>query len=158
MSQVIGKELTEDLFQRLSGEDVTSKLGKIIVLVTVDQQGWPHPAMLSYYEVVAKNRSRIDLAIGKASTTGKNLRRTGKVTLLVTDSGVNYYLKGNAHELSETMEGVSFMSLFRAEIDQILEDQEPGAVITSGVTFHRPDKKGAEGLIEKVFHGVREAL
>lgn len=158
MSQLLGKELTKELFDRLKGEDISSKTGKAIVIVTVDENGWPHPAMLSYYEVVAKDRSRIDLAIAKTSTTGKNLRRTGKVALLVTDSGVNYYLKGNAHELKETMEGVPFMSLFRAEVAQLLEDQEPDTVITSGVTFHRPEKKGVSEITEKIFRGVRGAL
>src|SRR3989338_2978708 len=102
MSQLLGRQLTEELFERLKGENVASKLGKAIVIVTVDENGWAHPAMLSYYEVVAKDRSRIDLAIGKTSTTGKNLRRTGKITLLVTDSGINYCLKGNARELRES--------------------------------------------------------
>jgi hypothetical protein len=47
------------------------------------------------------------------------------------------------------------MSLLRAEIDQILEDLEPDAVITSRVTFDRPEKKGVGEIIEKVFQGVR---
>jgi hypothetical protein len=155
MSRLVGKELTAELFDRLRGEEVSSKTGKAIVIVTVDQNGWPHAAMLSYYEVVAKNSSRIDLAIGKTSTTSKNLRRSGKITLLVTDSGMNYYLKGKAREIKESMEGVPFMSLFRVEIEQILEDQEPDAVITSGVTFSRPQKKEVGEIIEKIFQGVR---
>lgn len=156
MSQLLGKELTEELFNRLNGEEITSKMGKAIVLVTVDDRGWAHPAMLSYYEVVAKDRSRIDLAIGKTSTTARNLRRAGKITLLITDSGMNYYLKGSAREIKESMEGVPFMSLFRMEIEQILEDQEPDAAITSGVTFSRPQKKEVNEIVEKIFQGVRK--
>lgn len=155
MSQLLGKELTEELFNRLNGEDVTSKTGKAIVLVTVDDKGWAHPAMLSYYEVVAKSRSRIDLAIAKTSATAKNLRRTGKITLLITDSGMNYYLKGDAREVKESMAGASFMSLFRVDLAQLLEDQEPDAEITSGVTFSRPQKKEAGEMVEKIFQGVR---
>ncbi len=155
MSQLLGKELTKELFNLLKGENVASKLGKAIVIVTVDDKGWPHPAMLSYYEVVAKERSRIDLAIGKTSTTTKNLRRAGQITLLITDSGINYYLKGSAREVKESMEGVPFMSLFRVEVEQLLEDQEPDAVITSGVTFSRPQKKEVGEIIEKIFQGLR---
>lgn len=158
MSQVVGKELTEELFNRLKGDDIVSKAGKAIVIVTVDENGWAHPAMLSYYEVVAKDRSRIDLAIGKTSTTAKNLRRTGKITLLATDSGMNYYLKGNGREVKESMEEVPFMSLFRVELEQLLEDQEPDAVITSGVTFSRPRKREVSQIVEKIFDGVRRAL
>lgn len=155
MSQLLGKELPEELFNRLKGEDVASKMGKAIVIVTVDETGWAHPAMLSYYEVVAKGRSRIDLAVAKSSTTAKNLRRTGKITLLITDSGMNYYLKGNTREIKESMAGVPFMSLFRVELAQLLEDQEPDAVITSGVTFTRPQKKEVSEIVEKIFQGVR---
>jgi hypothetical protein len=155
MSQLLGKELTEELFNRLNGEDVTSKTGKAIVLVTVDDKGWAHPAMLSYYEVVAKSRSRIDLAIARTSTTAKNLTRTGKITLLITDRGLNYYLKGTAREIQESMSEVPFMSLFGVEIEQLLEDQESDAPITSGVTFNRPQKKQILELVEKVFQGVR---
>lgn len=155
MSQLLGKELTKELFNLLKGENVASKLGKAIVIVTVDDKGWPHPAMLSYYEVVAKERSRIDLVIGKTSTTTKNLRRTGQITLLITDSGINYYLKGSAREIKESMEGAPFMSLFRVEIEQLLEDQEPDAVITSGVTFSRPQKKEVGEIIEKIFQALR---
>lgn len=158
MSKLLGKELTEELFNRLKGDDITSKAGKAIVIVTVDENGWAHPAMLSYYEVVAKDRSRIDLAIGKTSTTAKNLRRTGKITLMATDSGMNYYLKGNGCEVRESMEEVPFMSLFRVELEQLLEDQEPDAVITSGVTFSRPRKREVSQIVEKIFDGVRRAL
>src|SRR3990172_9881591 len=141
MSQLLGKEFTEELFNRLNGEDVTSKTGKAIVLVTVDDKGWAHPAMLSYYEVVAKSRSRIDLAVGKTSATAENLRRTGKITILITDSGINYYIKGEAREVRASMDAVAFMFFFFAQVEQLSEDQEPDALITSGVTFQRPEKK-----------------
>lgn len=155
MSQLLGTELTEELFERLKGIDVGSKAGKAIILVSVDEAGWAHPAMLSYYEVVARDRSRIDLAIGKGSTTARNLRRTGKITLLITDRGMNYYLKGGVREIRESMEGVSFMSLFRVELERLLEDQEPDTAITSGVTFSRPQKKEASELAEKIFAELR---
>ncbi|HEY2986608.1 MAG TPA: pyridoxamine 5'-phosphate oxidase family protein [Candidatus Binatia bacterium] len=155
MSQVLGTELTEELFHRLKGDAMASKTDKAIVVVTVDETGWAHPAMLSYYEVVAKDRSTIDLAIGKSSTTAKNLRRTGKITLLITDSDLNYYVKGNGREIKETMDGVPFMSLFRVAVAHLLEDLEPDSIITSGVTFERPQKKEVGEIVEKIFQGVR---
>ncbi len=87
MSQLLGKELTEELLNHLKGEDISSK-------------------------------------------------------------------KGKAREIRESMAEVPFMSLFRVEIEQVLEDQEPDAMITSGVTFSRPEKKEINDLVEKVFQGV----
>lgn len=157
MSRLVGEELTAELFDRLNGEEIKSNAGKAIVVVTTDASGWAHPAMLSYYEIVAKDRRRIDLAIGKNSTTAKNLRGTSKITLLVTDHGVNYYLKAAAAEVQESMAGIPFMSLFRLEVMQVLEDQEPDAIITSGVTFSRPDKSEVNQMVDKIFDGVRRA-
>ena len=99
MSQLLGKELTEALLKRLSGQDVKAHEGKIIPIFTLDESGWPHPALLSYYEVVAKNSTTIDIALWKNSSTARNLRQTNKVTFLIADKGVNYYLKGSVKEL-----------------------------------------------------------
>ncbi len=156
MSKLLGQLLNEELLNRLNGKDIASKDGKAIIIVTVDEQGWAHPAVFSYYEIVAKSEGRIDIAVGKTSTTGKNLKRTGKITLLVTDAGVNYYIKGDARETRESLGAVPFMSLFRVEVAQLLEDQEPGATITSGLTFIRPEKTEFSGVSEKVFQAVRE--
>jgi len=46
MSQVLGKELTEELLKRLNGEAIADKTGKAIVVVTHDDK---HTHMLSYY-------------------------------------------------------------------------------------------------------------
>ena len=40
---------------------------------------------LSYYEVVAKNSTTIDIALWKNSSTARNLRQTNKITFLITD-------------------------------------------------------------------------
>ncbi|MBI4529182.1 MAG: pyridoxamine 5'-phosphate oxidase family protein [Deltaproteobacteria bacterium] len=156
MSQFLGSTLTEELLKRLSGDDIASQTGKAILVVSVDDHGWAHPAMLSYHEVVAKDRSRIDLTIGKTSTTAKNLKRTGKITLLITDAGLNYYLKGTANELRDALEGIPFMSLFRVEVEQLLEDQEPDALITSGVTFSRPEKQEVGVIVQRIFQSVKK--
>src|SRR6478672_2168141 len=98
MSQLLGNQLTEALLTRLSGAAVGLHEGKIIPIFTIDESDWAHPALLSYYEIVAKNASTLDMALWKDSSTAKNLRRAGKVTLLISDLGVNYYLKGSVKE------------------------------------------------------------
>jgi Pyridoxamine 5'-phosphate oxidase len=156
MSVVLGDQLTPALFERLNGRDVVSQAGKAIVLATIDENSWPHPAMLSYYEVVAKDLQHIDLVMAKTSTTARNLRRTGKVTLVLTDYGMNYYVKGNALELRNSLAEMPFLSLFRVRVERLLEDQEPEATITSGITFERPEKDAIRAMIEKVFRGIMQ--
>ena len=154
MSVVLGNQLTPALFERLKGRDVVAQAGKAIVLATIDENNWPHPAMLSYYEVVAKDRQQIDLVVAKTSTTARNLRRTGKITLVLTDYGMNYYVKGDALELRNSLAEMPFLSLFRVRVEQLLEDQEPDATITGGVTFERPEKDDIRAIIERVFRAL----
>jgi hypothetical protein len=137
MSRLVGKELTDALLERLNGKDVEAHKGKIIPIVTLDEFGWPNPALLSYYEVIAKNSTTLDMALWKNSSTANNLRRMGKVTLMITDKGVNYYLKGSVRELQAEMTGIPQVSRFRVTTEKLLEDQESNAEITSGLTYSR---------------------
>jgi hypothetical protein len=155
MAQVIGKELTQALFERLSGREIESHEGKIIPIFTTDEQGWVHPALLSYYEIVAKNPSTLDMALWKDSSTAHNLRRTGKVTLMIIDQAVNYYLKGSVSELQYEMAGAAPVSHLRVTLEQVIEDQEPNAVITTGLTYRRITDRVANDFSVKVFQILR---
>ena len=106
MSQLLGKALTPALLERLDGAQIETHEGKIIPIFTLDEAGWPHPALLSYYEIVAKSATMLDTAVWKNSSTAVNLRRAEKVTLMISDHGVNYYLKGTVKELAYEMTGV----------------------------------------------------
>lgn len=156
MSRLVGKELTKLLLDRLNGQNVTPHESKIIPIFTLDDLGWPHPALLSYFEVVAKNSSTVDLALWKDSSTANNLRRLGKVTLMITDKGLNYYLKGSVKELEAEMSGAPQVSRFRIVTEQLLEDQEPNAEITSGLTYSRLTKREGTDFAAKVLRLLRE--
>ena len=156
MSRLVGKELTKLLLDRLNGQNVTPHESKIIPIFTLDDLGWPHPALLSYFEVVAKNSSTVDLALWKDSSTTNNLRRLGKVTLMITDKGLNYYLKGSVKELEAEMAGAPQVSRFRIATEQLLEDQEPNAEITSGLTYSRLTKREGTDFAAKVLRLLRE--
>ena len=56
MSDDVGRELPDDLFDALWYEDVTVERGKAILITTADANGWPHPALLSFREVGARDR------------------------------------------------------------------------------------------------------
>jgi hypothetical protein len=155
MSRLVGKELTQALLERLNGRDVEAHEGKIIPIFTLDEFGWPHPALLSYYEVVAKNSTTIDIALWKNSSTARNLRQTNKVTFLITDKGVNYYLKGSVKELQTEIPGIPLQSRFRVTAEQLLEDQEPNAEITSGLIYSRRTERATTDHAVEVFNRLR---
>lgn len=155
MSTLLGKELPAALLQRLSGGEIEAHEGKIIPIFTIDEAGWPHPALLSYYEIVSKNASTLDMALWKDSSTAKNLRQGGKVTLMVSDQGVNYYLKGSVLQLHYEMPGAAPVSRFRVTLEQVIEDQEPNAEITTGLTYRRMTKRDPNDFATKVLGLLR---
>jgi len=156
MSQIVGKDLTQALFERLSGEGIDAAEGKIIPIFTIDEDGWAHPALLSYYEVIAKSASTLDMALWKNSSTANNLRKTGKITLMLSDFKTNYYLKGRVSELEYEMTGAAPVSRFRVALEQVIEDQEPNAEITTGLTYRRMAQRDPNDFAAKVFRLLRE--
>jgi hypothetical protein len=157
MSRLLGKELTNGLWERLNGSQIDSHEGKIIPIFTIGEDGWAHPALLSYYEVVAQSRAALDMALWKDSSTANNLRKAGKVTFVVSDHGVNFYLKGSARELHYEMPGAPPVSRFRATLEQVIEDQEPNAEIVTGMTYRRMNRREPNDFSTKVFLLLREA-
>ena len=156
MSQVLGNELTAELLSRLDGRDVESLEGKIIPIFTVDENGWPHPALLSYYEMVAKDPRTIDIALWKNSSTANNLRQSSKVTLMVSDQALNFYLKGSVSQTEAEMSGTPAVSRFRVTLEQVIEDQEPNAEITTGLTYRRMTQRDPNDYAAKVLRGLKE--
>lgn len=156
MSQLLGKELPLGLLQRLGGAAIEAQEGKIIPIFTIDEDGWAHPALLSYYEVIAKSASTLDMALWKNSSTANNLRKTGKITLMLSDFKTNYYLKGRVSELEYEMTGAAPVSRFRVALEQVIEDQEPNAEITTGLTYRRMAQRDPNDFAAKVFRLLRE--
>jgi hypothetical protein len=156
MSQILGNELTPALLERLGGSQIESHEGKIIPIFTIDDKGWAHPALLSYYEIVAKSASTLDMALWKNSSTADNLRTAGKITLMLSDFKTNYYLKGRVSEVEYEMTGAGAVSRFRVALEQVIEDQEPNAEITTGLTYRRMSQRDPNDFAAKVFRLLQE--
>jgi len=139
MSRDLGSELPGELLSLLDGHDLLARLGKAILISTVDAQGWAHPALLSYGEVVAVDARRLRLALYGSSGTSGNLRRSGRLTLCLIEEGMAYYVKARAVE----RQGAALppgLAAFEATVERVLVDQaredlEPRARITSGIEF-----------------------
>jgi hypothetical protein len=144
MAKLIGNELPNDLYNRLSGNNLEMYAEKVIPAVTVDANSWPHPAMLTYLEVVAKDRRNIRLAPYKNSNTTNNMRRNGKLTMLIIDERIIYYIKGSVEEIKNEMTCSPHISKLNMRVEQVLTDQtdeqiEAGVYVVSGVTYKNPN-------------------
>src|SRR5437763_9898452 len=90
MSRELGNELPEALLSLLDGRDLPGRMAKAILIATVDTNGWAHPALLSYGEVVALDAHRLRVATYRSSRTTANLRRSGRLTLCLIEAGAAY--------------------------------------------------------------------
>jgi hypothetical protein len=139
MSRELGNELPGALLSLLDGRDLLARMGKAILITTVDAQGSAHPALLSYGEVVAVDARRLRLATYGSSNTTSNLRRSGRLTLCLIEAGMAYYVKTRAleHQGRPDLPG---LARFEATVEQVLVDQarddlEPEARIIGGIEF-----------------------
>ena len=51
MSRRLGDQVPDDLRKKLCAEDLTRFEGRAMLLLSLDESGFPHPAMLSYREM-----------------------------------------------------------------------------------------------------------
>ncbi|MDQ3817563.1 MAG: pyridoxamine 5'-phosphate oxidase family protein [Acidobacteriota bacterium] len=145
MAKFVGDELPFDLYERLRGNDLEAYADKVILISTVDGYGWPHPAMLSYFEVVAPDRRNIRLATYRNSGTTDNMRSNGRATISIIDERLAYYIKGSVKELKEEMASAPHNAKLNMRIEQVLKDEaneeyEAGAYVSSGVTYRNPNR------------------
>lgn len=140
MSIDLGKQLPDDLFHELSEVDPSEQGGKVIPICSIDADGYAHPALLSYGEVGARDRSTLRVITFEGTKTTENLRGNGMLTLLFIDDTMTYYVKGKAKEIPAARAGGgpghAYMDL---AIAHVLSDApgagEEGAQITSGIMF-----------------------
>ncbi len=140
MARLRTNALTDDLFRRLSGADIESFAALAIVVCTVDAEGWPHPAMLSYFEVAAVDRQNVRLAIYNDSRTCANMRERAKTTLIIVDENLVCYVRGAVGEVVPAMAAAPFNAMLNLHVDEVTFDEpppdlEPGAFVTGGITY-----------------------
>ncbi len=135
MSRSLGNRLPPALAALLDGEQLGAKAGLVFLLVSQDETGYPHPAMLSVGEVFAPDPGRLRLALYSSSTTTRNLRAREKLTLALANGGFGYYVKATATETAATAPDLAGLAVFEATVEDVLEDGEPVARVMSGFTM-----------------------
>src|SRR5437867_7603329 len=110
MSKRLAPVLPDRLWELLAGNRLEQNLNKVLLLITLDDRGWPYVAMLSYLETIALDRGNIRIAPWNNSTTTANLRREPRVTLIIVDEGIASYIQATAQEMSRDLEGFPGMA------------------------------------------------
>jgi hypothetical protein len=75
--QVSSSSLPHAVVEFLNGKDFERKASQALHLSTVDEDGWPHGAMLSAGEILALDASEVAMLLYQSSNTSKNSRVMG---------------------------------------------------------------------------------
>ncbi len=157
MSQPMGSELPERLLRRLTGPAADRPLLAVLAL-TIDAADWPHPALLSFGEVLAIDASQLRVAVGNASGTAANLRRSGRLTLGFVDAEAVYYVKTRVRRES-ALPGHAQRACFDVGVETVLLDaphpDEPGGAVLDGIRFAA---RGTRSALDEAWHSTLEAL
>lgn len=136
MSRSLGPQLPEPVVRALSAAR-GDRADRAILIATADAAGRPHPALLTYGEVLAEGPATLRLTAYANSATAENLRARGAVTLCLVEPGSAHYVKARARELASPLPGRAF---FEATVEDVRRDEvdpmrEDAAEIVTGITY-----------------------
>ena len=130
--------------------------GTAAYLVTLGEEGWPHAAMVSVGEIVARADGRCAVALWDGTRTTSNLLRTGRATLLavLAENAVRARLRLEAAPEVAALSDPVALRCFSGTIDDAVAETAPYARVVDGLRFvlHEP-----ESVLPR-WRATREAL
>lgn len=140
MSRTPAPGLPSVLAARLDGRDPGSQEGFTVALVTTDQTGWPHVALLSAGEVLFHDEE-IRLGLWPSSTTTDDLTRDGRGLLHAVDDGAAWLVRLAARRGPDIDEPGTRLAAFRCRVEDVQEDRVGYAVLRGGISFTLNDRE-----------------
>jgi hypothetical protein len=161
VSTRVSHHLDDATSRRLSGEAPARRSGEAILIATIDEHGRPHPALLSYGEVLAVTPEVLRLAVASGSATARNLAARGAITLcLVSAAEGALYVKARARPLPAPALAASGLAAYEARIEDVLADAPAAgeeARLTSGIAFVTEDPAGQAATWRARLDALRRA-
>jgi hypothetical protein len=143
MTESLGNNLPKECVSALSLER-TVRENSIILLLTVDEEGFPRVCLLSPYQVICASSHEIFFEVYQRSQTEKNLNRQGESTFVFPESIGLLYVRGRANKLvpgqarpkpNDEKLKMPPQSLFHFTIEEVLRDVSSKAPIISQLKF-----------------------
>lgn len=115
MGRMLGAELPPQAVDFL-------RVGRLVVVATVNDQGWPNTAPFSW--AIARDRKTLRIAAHAEAATLRNIRDNGRVMVSVMGGGMSLSIRGSARVIKERMEAVPFAtSMVEIVIEQVKDDE-----------------------------------
>lgn len=107
-----------DLIEWLAG-------GKIVVVASVDADGWPYTMIMNW--AVATDPHTIRLSIDRRTSTLKNIEANGRVMIEVLGDGLAYAVRGSARVILDVMRSAPIPSaMVEVSVNLVKKDLVPG--------------------------------
>ena len=127
----VGTEIPDRIIAEIRKDPPVSEA---VPLISVDPEGYPHVALLSYFELFLQDGS-LGFFVHEGSRTGRFLKSGRRCTLLFVNRDYVVYVKGRARWKGDR----ESCSMFRLRVEAVLEDSplpEEGEVfLQSGIRF-----------------------
>jgi hypothetical protein len=118
MSLVLGNELPDRALSYL-------QVGRLVIMATVDGQGRPNTAPMSW--VTAVDRQTIRVAVSPEVSTYRNILENDRVMLSLIGGAMTLSISGCARVLAGSMEEVPFaMAMIEVRVDEVKDDSVIG--------------------------------
>ena len=131
MSKKLKSELPGILVEELC--KTTPRLNAVL-LIAVDKEGFPHIALLSYFEFIFRH-AKLYYFINNSSRTCKYIGQSGKCSLCFIQKNFVYYVKARCEEVTKFGQ----WTVFRADGLTVLEDfpqpSEGEVFVQTGIRF-----------------------
>ena len=137
----------------LDGNDLDQKIGTAIGVVTTDADGWPHPAQLSPGEILLAADGHVSFALHAHSALAENLRRDGRVVLLVAADGANNEMRFEVAEGSPLTDPP--LATFSGRMVVNRSHRVPYAEVVSGVQYTLRDPEATLDRWHRQLEGLR---
>jgi hypothetical protein len=137
VSTTTQSEIPPEVMALLDGRDLAGRDAMAFVLMTTGEHGWPHAALLSVGEVLARSPSDVALALHRTSGTTANLARTGRATLLVVAPPAAYTIRLDARPAPAAGDGP--LARFSAGVAAVIRHEAPYAQLTAPIGFRLAD-------------------
>jgi hypothetical protein len=125
-----------------------------VQLITVDDEGWPHSALLSAGEILGVDDDHVALCLWRGSTTTRNVTRDGRALLSAITRGAVVKVRLAVRPLGPLTVGDREFQAFVAAFDDIAGDAVGYAEVVSGIRFRLTD---ADQVVSR-WRAQRQAL
>ena len=158
----LGSQLTNALIRKIRLES-RRESNEVVFLISVDDDGFPNTALLSFSELVVKSPKLILFAVGETSSSRKNLMRTARGSIVFwggKNSGM-YYIKGRVRILKSSMEvsveGFKCSALI-LDVEKVSKDYSPIARLLSPVTYETKRVRRDHKELQKELQSLSKSL